>query len=743
MKRRALLIWIGLALTLSMVGAAAKLYRIPLVHQLDSIGYDARLRLTMPGTADDRIVILDIDEKSLKEEGRWPWSRDRLALLMDKLFDRYDVAVAGFDVVFAEKDQSSGLKILRELETNQLKDVPQFRSALERLRPKLEYDQLFARSLKGRKAVLGYYFSGNEQGGKAGVSGALPDAAFSPGTFKGRPITFVHWEGYGGILPELQEAAASAGHINPLMDADGMVRRVPMIVEYNGAYYESLALAVVRTLFDRAKLTPGYAGDPRSGYAGLEWLELQTPKGNLQIPVDSEVSTLVPYRGKRGTFRYFSIADVLHDRISPEQLKDKIVLIGTSTLALTDTRPTPVGVAFPGVEIHANMIAGILDQNIKQRPAYVLGMEVVLLLAVGIALSLWLPRLSPLKMSLAGIGTLVTMALFNLWLWQSANLDLPLAKSLVLVAGLLALNVSSGYFSESRAKQKITGLFGQYVPAEVVKEMSKNPEQVSMEGESREVTILFSDVRGFTRISEGLDPRELSKLMNEFLTPFSRVIHKHHGTIDKYMGDCIMAFWGAPLHDPDHARNAILAGLEMFKVLHELQREFKARGWPEIRMGIGINTGRVSVGNMGSEVRMTYTVMGDAVNLASRLESLTKQYRVDFLVGENTKVAVPDLAYREIDMVRVKGKEAPVTVYEPIGAPNEVDPSLLEEIKLFHHALRLYRKQDWDQAELQLYNLQRLAPKSRLYQVYADRIAHFRNNPPPADWDGVFTHETK
>jgi adenylate cyclase len=257
------------------------------------------------------------------------------------------------------------------------------------------------------------------------------------------------------------------------------------------------------------------------------------------------------------------------------------------------------------------------------------------------------------------------------------------------------------------------------------------------------MTILFSDVRGFTTISEGLDPKELSLLMNEFLTPLSRVIYKHRGTIDKYMGDCIMAFWGAPLPDRDHARNAILAGIEMQATLQALQPHFKERGWPGIHVGVGINTGRVSVGNMGSEVRVAYTVMGDEVNLASRLEGITKQYGVGIIVGENTQNLVTDFLYRELDHVRVKGKDRPVAIYEPIALVSEASKALQDEVKLFHEVRRLYRKQDWDQAELQLMNLQRMSPGTALYGKYAERVAFFRKNPPNADWDGVFDFQTK
>ncbi len=736
MRKHALLIGFGLVLTLFFVGGAANFYDIPLVRQLDSIAYDSKLRLTMPRSKDDRIVILDIDEKSLKEEGRWPWSRDKLAQLMNKLFDRYHIAVVGFDVVFAESDHSSGLGILQKLGRNQLRDDAQFQSALKRLRPKLEYDAIFAHSIKGRKVVLGYYFTSNEDGDRSNISGALPKPTFPPGTFSGHPIHFLRWDGYGGNLPELEKNAASAGHFDPLVDPDGSVRRIPMIVEYNGAYYQSLSLAVVRTLFGNTRLVPGYAGSHKAGYAGLEWLDLLTPHGKLQIPVDQQVGTLVPYRSP-GSFDYIPITDVLHDRVPVDELKDKIVLIGTSAPGLMDLRSTPVGTVFPGVEIHASMIAGILDQDIKLKPPYVTGAEVVLLLLVGGILSLLLPLLGPVKSMLTAGAALLAFMAFDMWIWQSANLDLPVANGIMLIAALFALNMSFGYFHEFRIKRKITNLFGQYVPAGIVEEMSKNPQSVSMEGESREVSIMFSDVRNFTSISENLDPKELGQLMNQLLTPLSRVIYRHRGTIDKYMGDCIMAFWGAPLHDYNHARDAIMAGLEMFRVLQPLQAEFEARNWPKIRIGIGINTGRASIGNMGSEVRVAYTVMGDAVNLASRIEDATKQYRVDFLVSEFTKAAVPELVYREIDRVRVKGKDKPVTLFEPKGMPHEAPPELLEEIRLFHQVLHSYRAQNWDQTELLLHNLQRMNPKDRLYQIYIDRVAYYRNNPPPADWDGV------
>ncbi len=743
MKKHALLIGLGLLAVLLFLGDAAKFYRLGFVQFTDAKLYDYRMRLTLPHAADDRIVILDIDEKSLKQEGRWPWARDKLATLMDELFDHYGVAVVGFDVVFAEKDTSSGLNVLQELGRSQFKEVAQFHSVLSQIQPALEYDSLFAGKLKQRNVVLGYYFSNSEAGAPISTSGALPQAVFAAGTFKGHPINFLHWDSYGANLPELQESATSAGHFNPVVDFDGVVRRIPMIVEHNGSYFESLSLAVVRTALGSPKLVPGFVTGKGNDYGGLEWLALESAQGDLTIPVDGDVSALVPFRGGRGTFHYISVTDVLHEHLPLTDLKNKIVLVGTSAPGLMDMRTTPVGEVYPGVEVHANMISGILSQNVKQNPPYVLGANVVLLLLIGLTLSAILPLLSPVQGMLVTLGTITADIVLNMALWQYGNIALPLAGAILMILTLFALNMSFGYFVASRAKRQITGLFGQYVPSEVVDEMAENPERVSMEGDSREMTILFSDVRGFTTISEGLEPKELSQLMNEFLTPLSRIIYKQRGTIDKYMGDCIMAFWGAPLADERHAYNAIVAGLEMQRTLAELQPHFKERGWPEIHIGVGINSGRVSVGNMGSEVRVAYTVMGDAVNLASRLEGITKEYGAQVLVGETTKLAVPEFVYREVDMVRVKGKEQPVTIFEPLGLNAEVSKELLEEVKLFHQALRLYRKQDWDKAELQLLSLCNMFPQCKLYKVYAERVAFCRTYPPPANWDGVFIFKTK
>jgi adenylate cyclase len=519
-----------------------------------------------------------------------------------------------------------------------------------------------------------------------------------------------------------------------------VTRRVPMIAEYEGAYYESLSMAMIRLGLGSPNVTPGYPeGKYWKEYPGLEWIQV----GDVRIPVDDLVTTLVPYRGRQGSFKYVSATDVLHGKTPVDELRNKIILVGTTAPGLFDLRASPVANVYPGVEIHANLIAGMLDGTIKQRPPYVLGAEVVLLAVSGIAMALLLPIVSPLRATVLTAVVLVIAFATNVMVWTEGNLILPLASGLLMIAMLFALNMSYGFFVESRAKRQISGLFGQYVPPELVDEMSKDPESFSMEGESRELSVLFTDVRGFTTISEGLEPKELSKLMNEFLTPLSRVIYKHRGTIDKYMGDCIMAFWGAPLQDSHHARHAVLAGLEMHRILESLQPHFRDKGWPPIHIGVGVNSGRMNVGNMGSEIRLAYTVMGDAVNLASRLEGITKQYGVNMIVGESTRSEVPDVVFRELDRVKVKGKDEPVAIYEPVGLAGEVDKPVQDELKLWGQALKLYRARDWDMAELQLLNLQKLNVNSGLYKLFLERIAYFRANPPEAGWDGSWRFDSK
>lgn len=708
--------------------------RMGLVDRLEALSYDARLRLTLPGGVDPRIVIVDVDERSLATEGHWPWPRDRLADLVNQLFERYRIAVLAFDMVFAERD--AGLDVRRLAQ----RLPPAQARELARLAPLWDRDRLFAESLRGRPVVLGYYFNTNPD--LAAASGALPEPVFPPGSFGDRPAGFIQAAGYGANLPVLQRAARAAGFFsNPTPDPDGVFRRAALLQAYQGAVYETLALAVARVyLGEPLRVVFAQGLGVGRHYHGLEELAL----GDRRIPVDGDVAALIPYRGPQGSFPYVSAADVLAGTVPPEvRMEGAIVLVGTTAPGLMDLRATPVQNVYPGVEIHANLLAGILDNRFLHRPAYLLGGELVMLLAIGLLLAVALPLLSPALGSLLAAGTLALVVAVNLWVWQGAGFVLPLASPVLLVLGLYALNMSYGYFVEQRRKRQLGGLFGQYVPPELVEEMSRDPRRYSLRGERRTLTVLFSDVRGFTTLSEGLSPEALSELMSAFLTPMTRIIHQHRGTIDKYMGDAIMAFWGAPVQDPDHARHALQAALAMTGALEGLREQFARRGWPPVDIGIGLNTGEMSVGNMGSEFRMAYTVLGDAVNLGSRLEGLTKQYGVRIIASEFTAKRVPDYLFRELDRVRVKGKDRPVVIYEPLGPREAVDGAVRDELELYRHGLQAYRRRAWDEAELQFLNLSRAHPGRRLYTLYLERIQAYRGDPPPEDWDGVHSFATK
>ena len=365
-----------------------------------------------------------------------------------------------------------------------------------------------------------------------------------------------------------------------------------------------------------------------------------------------------------------------------------------------------------------------------------------MLIVLAVSMALLLPLVSPLTAAAGTIGISLLTIIGTVFAWNN-HLILPLASPLLLISLIFILHMTYGFFIESRGKRQLAHLFGHYIPPELVDEMSESPTDFSLDGENREMTVLFSDVRGFTTISEGMDPKQLTQLMNALLTPMTRVIHKNRGTIDKYMGDAIMSFWGAPLKDSEHALHALYAALEMMDELKIMQAEFKARGWPQVNIGIGLNTGDMNVGNMGSEFRMAYTVLGDAVNLGSRLEGLTKYYGVNIIVSETTKNSISEYIFRELDLVRVKGKNEPVAIFEPVGHKNDIDKAITSELTSYKQALRGFRSQNWDKAEMGFFNLNRTDPDRFLYQVYMDRITFYRNNPPGDDWDGGFTHENK
>ncbi len=741
---RALVTLLPLALVLLHIFGVV---RLGLLDKVDQFIYDGKLLATMPRSLDERIVIVDIDEKSLAEQGRWPWQRGKLADITEELFGRQQAAVVGFDIVFAEPDDSSGLSQLRQLARGPLQHLPEFAEQVKSLSGTLDHDARFAAALKGRAVVLGYYFTSDRDGRK---SGQLPQPVFDAAALKGAPIRFTTWTGYGANIPQLADAAGAAGFFNAITDDDGVVRSVPLVAQHGGKYYESLALAVLRQLLKNSTVEPGFPPDrflPR-GYQGLESVVLKQGDNALVLPVDQRVSSLVPFRHmggpSGGAFRYVSATDLLSGRVAAASLKDKIVLVGTTAPGLLDLRVTPVGVAYPGVEVHANLLSAFLDGRMLVQPDYSLGYQLTVVVAVGLLLALALPILSALRATLLSLLVLVGVALLDLWLYTAQGLVLPLAATLFVLLMAFALNMSYGYFVESRSKRDLAHLFGTYVPPELVSEMVKDPDRYSMQAESRELTVMFCDMRGFTQLSENMEPAQLQALLNAVFSRLTQVVRAHRGTIDKYMGDCIMAFWGAPVNTPAHASFAVHAALGMVDALNALNREHAAQGWPQVGVGIGINTGAMFVGDMGSDIRRSYTVMGDAVNLASRLEGLTRHYGVDWVVSETTRQQAPGFAWQELDKVSVKGKEKSVTVYTMLRpGPGESPDTLHQELLLWARVLKSYRAQDWETCEVHLLNLNRLYPPRPLYAFYTRRVEQARANPPSPTWDGTTRFDTK
>jgi adenylate cyclase len=566
---------------------------------------------------------------------------------------------------------------------------------------------------------------------------------------RGRPIRFVSYSGYGSNIEPLASVASLSGHTNPIVEGDGVVRSIPVIAEYQDKYYESLSLAMFRLLTGLPSVEPGFPQEKflSRNYQGLESILLRQGSKTMALPVDQRVTTLVPFRGpggpNGGSFKYISASDVLAKRVAPGQLKDKILLLGTTAPGLLDLRVTPVGEAYPGVEIHANMISGFLDGKVFVKPDYAVGYEVLVLVLSGLTLAFALPLLSAPKAVATSVGVTAALVGLNFWLYSAHGLVLPLATALVMALTAFALNMSYGYFVESRSKRELANLFGTYVPPELVDEMVKDPDSYSMKASAKELTVMFCDMRGFTKMSETMEPTKLQALLNSVFSRLTDLIRSNRGTIDKYMGDCVMAFWGAPVDTPDHAGLAVKTSLEMVGAVRQLNKEHVAAGLPEIGIGIGLNTGSMCVGDMGSHIRRSYTVIGDSVNLGSRLEGLSKTYGVDIVVSESTRKLAPDFAWQELDRVRVKGKDQAVAIFWPASSLSQLDKQASSELKTWTLALKAYRDQDWDACDVHLLNLQRMNAQKYLYRLYAERVASMRLLPFDPEWDGATNFETK
>jgi adenylate cyclase len=680
------------------------------------------------------VAIIDIDEQSLEAYGQWPWPRTRLAELVNKATAAGAVTIA-FDVVFAEPDRLSPDAVAATLEGL----GP---AAAQELRRLPSSDKVFAEAIRNSRVVLG------QTGALEKKETNLSDAAkLSPvGVIGGEPDRYLTaFPGLIANLPVLEEAAMGRGLFSISPDWDGTVRRVPLIMKAGGIIKPALSIELLRVA------TGSEATVIRLDQAGIRGLVV----AKVAIPTDANGRLWIRY-SPHSAARFVPARAVLDGTLPDGALAGKLVLVGTSALGLFDTKTTPLDPAMPGVELQAQVVENILSKAWLHRPGNVIAAELFLALFVGLAVIGMVPVLGAAMTLLTGAIAAVIVASVSGYLYTSRGILFdgvyPLLSSFVIFSALSFLN----YFNEERRRRSIRSAFGQYLSPTLVDQLARDPSQLVLGGETKELTVLFSDVRGFTSIAELYrdDPQGLTSLMNRLLTPLSRVIVDRRGTIDKYMGDNVMAFWNAPLPDTEHALNACRAALAMLAALEELngqrKREAVAAGnrFIPLDIGIGINTGVCIVGNMGSDLRFDYSVLGDAVNLASRLEGQAKTYQVPIIVGSRTAELVQDkMALIRLDRVRVKGKLEPETIYSLLGDEEVLrDKKLAELNSLNEQMMESYVSRDWKRALAAASGCRDLAVNGSLkgfYDVYEERIRAFRANPPPKDWDGVFIADTK
>ena len=709
---------VGVAVVATLAGAE----RLPVLAKLEAMAYDARLALGGRRAPDPQVAIVDIDEASLARIGRWPWPRDTLARLTTTLFERHQARLVAFDVLFPEPDLSGNAAALDELARRALRDSPEARAALAELKSRADHDAQFATALRGRATVLAFGFTASAQ-----VAGALPPPAFTASDLGTSPIPIAPERGYTANLPLLQRAASAGGHLDPTFDADGVVRRVPMVKRYGDGFYPALSLATVALAVEAKRIRPVFDAN-----GDLEALDA----GGLRVPVAHDGTALVPYRGPPGSYRAFAASDILDGRVAPDAFAGAIVLVGTSAKGLQDLRSTPLAPDFPGVEIHASLVSGMLDGDLRSIPAGARETAALIALIAGLIAVFALPWRRPVA-GVLGIAALAAAVVgVAVWFWFRQNAVVAVAPALAMLALLLVGNLVFGFLRERRETRALADLFGEYVPPERVAQMRASGERFTMESESREMSVLFSDVRDFTALSEKLPPRELSALLNDYLSSMTGAIHERRGTVDKYVGDAIMAFWGAPVASATHAADAVHAALAMQRAMPAIRASNARRGWPAFAMGVGVNTGTMSVGDMGSRFRKAYTVLGDAVNLASRLEGLTKVYCVPILCGEATRAQVGDVVWREVDRVRVKGREQAVAIHEPLGEAG--DAAALGRATRWADVLADYRARRFDDVRAALATLGPDDPDARLAALFDARCVAFAAAPPPAAWDGAW-----
>lgn len=712
------------------------------INNLELKFYDLMFLLRGPLPAGPDIVIVAIDDESVKSIGRWPWSRREITRLV-RLLRQAEAKVVGFDIIFAEKQESLELDLLSRLQgemERQAWNLPELRQWVKRERQLMDPDtELAAEFEQSGNAVLGYYFQGLEkvETGPGGFS-----LEMSKDLIKSSKFNLVRWtsaactacplitaRGIESNLPMLTAAAADTGYFNAMPDPDGAIRTVPLVVSFQNDQYAPLSLSILRRYGDNPPLQITLSDQ------GVLALRL----GPELIPVDNLGRFRINFRGPAKTFPYYSFVEVVSGRVPLETFRDKIVLVGASAVGIYDIRITPFSSVFPGVEVHANIMENILRRDFLWAPTGLVNPAALVLIALALMMGLLQPRLRAWIGLALLFGLILLYGYVNFYLFSRHQIYLQMLYPLASLGTVYVVVGFMRFMAEEKERMRIKAAFQNYVAPEVVNTMLQHPERLQLGGEKREMTVLFSDIRGFTTLSEQMEPEVLVNLLHSYLNPMTETVFKHHGTMDKYIGDAIMAIYGAPLLLPDHADRACDTALEMLERLHHLWEGWRAAGLPELKIGIGINSGVMTVGNMGSERLFDYTVIGDNVNLASRLEGLNKYYGTAILISEATQQLLQNgYILREVDRVRVKGKKAPVSIFElrGRGQPQGQEEELLQAFRV---GLEAFRRGDWAGAEKMFSHCLQLEPNDGPAKLLLERTRTLAQQPLPPDWDGVAT----
>ncbi len=732
-----------ISIIVTVIGVIGYFIGVPFLDLIELKTVDLRFRYRGTISASPEVALAVVDEKSINQEGKWVWPRSKIAALVDKL-DAAGARVIGFDIGFLEPEDRRVAEALTTLEAGLaerklLNDT--IADMVLSLKEKSNDDLLLADAIRRAKAkiVLGYFFH------MGGVDLAHVDMATMQqheANIKGGAHKFARFTGIeaqqaplieaqmpqSNITP-LSESTPYAGYFNMFPDEDGVVRWIPTVIKYNEALYAPLSFMAASAYYD----------EPLSVTVadyGVEAVNI----GIRTVPTDELGHALINYHGPQQTFPHLSITDILHDEVPREKMENRIILVGATAVGIFDLRVTPFGTVFPGLEVHANMVSSILESNYLMKPGWAAIFDIIAVVACGGLLGFILARTGVIVGGIASGMFLLLYVVLCQYLFSSqgmvVNMIYPTTILLLTYIGITGFK----YLTESQQKKFIRDAFSTYLAPAVVKQLIDSPKSLELGGEERDITAFFSDVQGFTSISESLTPSELVELLNEFLTEMTDVILDNQGTVDKFEGDAIIALFGAPITLANHAEAACMSCIDMQQRLVKLRRKWRSEGKPELHMRIGLASGPAVVGNMGSKSRMDYTMMGDTVNTAARLEGVNKIYGIFTLISDTTKRAAGDgIVTREIDAINVVGKEVPITVYEILGYSGNTDSLLLTVADYYTMGLAAYRQRDWNGAIMHFKKALSISPTDGPSQTFIERCNEYKKSPPKPDWNGAFT----